>query len=361
VRAIVLVGGFGTRLRPLTLTVPKNLVPVAGIPMIERVVGWLAQHGIDDVVLSLGYRPDAFFSAFPKGIAAGVPLTYVVEPEPLDTAGAVAFAAKEVGVAERFVVANGDVLTDIDLSEVIARHDASGAEGTITLTPVEDPSRFGVVPTDPDGRVTAFIEKPEPGTAPTNLINAGTYVLEPSVLRRIPSPGPVSIERVVFPEMVAAGTLYAVASDRYWLDVGLPDSYLKATADLLDGSSRPGPPAPGAVRRPEGGWSLGAPRVEGDVAVDDASLLCDGAIIGTGATVTASVVGPAARVAERARLDGAVLLAGAIIGEGAVVEGSIVGPGAVVGAGAKITGCSVLGEGAVISPNDDVHARRVPD
>jgi len=361
VRAIVLVGGFGTRLRPLTLTVPKNLVPVAGIPMIERVVAWLGSHGVDDVVLSLGYRPDAFFSAFPKGIAAGVPLTYVVEPEPLDTAGAVGFAAREAGIRERFVVANGDVLTDIDLSEVIARHGSTGAEATITLTPVKDPSRFGVVPTDDSGRVTAFIEKPPAGTAPTNLINAGTYVLEPSVLDRIPASGPLSIERVVFPELVAAGTLYAVASDRYWLDVGLPDSYLQATYDLLDGTTRPGPPAPGAVRRPGGGWQMGAPIVEGDADVDECSLLCDGAIVGPGTTVVASVVGPASRVAERVRLDGCVLLAGAIIGEGAVIEGSIVGPGAVVGAGAKITGGSVLGEGAVISPNDDVYARKVPD
>jgi mannose-1-phosphate guanylyltransferase len=361
VRAVVLVGGFGTRLRPLTLTVPKNLVPVAGIPMIERVVRWLASHGVDDVVLSLGYRPDAFLSAFPGGSIGGVPLTYVVEPEPLDTAGAVRFAAREAGITGRFVATNGDVLTDIDLGAVIARHDETGAEGTITLTPVEDPSRFGVVPTDDDGRVTAFIEKPEAGTAPTNLINAGTYVLEASVLDRIPREGPVSIERVVFPAMVADRTLYAVPSDRYWLDVGLPDSYLRATADLLDGRSRPGEPAPGAVRRADGGWALGAPVVEDGSTVDDHSLLCDAAIVGRDVAVVASVVGPAARVADRVRLDGAVLLAGAIIGEGAVIEGSIVGPGAVVGAGAKITGCSVLGEGAVISANDDVHARRVPE
>ena len=360
-RAVVLVGGFGTRLRPLTLTVPKNLVPVAGVPMIERVVRWLAAHGVDDVVLSLGYRPDAFLSAFPDGTIAGIPLRYVVEPEPLDTAGAVRFAAREAGIKERFVATNGDVLTDIDLAAVIARHEATGAEGTITLTPVEDPSRFGVVPTDADGRVTAFIEKPAAESAPTNLINAGTYVLEPSVLDRIPGDGPVSIERVVFPAMVADGTLYAVASDRYWLDVGLPDSYLQATADLLDGTSRPGAPAPGAVRRPEGGWVLGSPVVEGGATVDDRSLLCDAAIVAADVTVAESVVGPASRVGSRARLDGAVLLAGAIIGEGAVIEGSIVGPGAVVGAGAKITGCSVLGEGAVISAGDEVIGRRVPD
>jgi mannose-1-phosphate guanylyltransferase len=161
--------------------------------------------------------------------------------------------------------------------------------------------------------------------------------------------------------MVADGTLYAVASDRYWLDVGLPDTYLKATADLLDGVTRPGPPAPGAVRRSGGGWTLGHPIVEGDATVDDASLLCDGAIVSSGASIIGSVVGPAARVADGACIDAAVLLAGAIIGAGALVEGSVVGPGAVVGAGAKITGCSVLGEGAVISANDDVHNRKVPE
>jgi len=360
VDAVVLVGGFGKRLRPLTLTVPKNLVPVAGVPLIERVIAQLAAHGVDRVVLSLGYRPDSFFAAFPSNTAAGVPLTYVVEPEPLDTAGAIRFAAKEAGVRDTFVVANGDVLTDLDVTALVDAHCFSGAEATIALTPVDDPSRFGVVTTDPDGRVTDFVEKPAPGTSPSNLINAGTYVFEPSVLARIAGDRKVSVEREVFPAIAAAGRLFALASDRYWLDVGLPDAYLQATTDLLDGSRGAGPPAPGADRRAEGGWTLGEPVVEQGADIDDQSLLCDGCRVGSAVEAHRSVVGPASRVATGARLQDAVLLAGAILGEGAVVERSVIGPGAVVGAGAKVTGLSILGEGVVIAAGTSVDAARLP-
>jgi len=360
VDAVVLVGGFGTRLRPLTLTVPKNLVPVAGVPLIERVVAHLASHGIERVVLSLGYRPDSFFAAFPSNTAAGVPLTYVVEPAPLDTAGAIRFAAREAGVRDTFVVANGDVLTDLDVTALVDAHHFTGAEATIALTPVDDPSRFGVVTTDADGRVTDFVEKPAPGEAPTNLINAGTYVFEASVLGRIAAEGKVSVERQVFPAIATEGRLFAIPSDRYWLDVGLPESYLQATTDLLDGSRGAGPPAPGADRRAEGGWTLGNPVVEPGAEIDDQSLLCDGCRVGPAVDVRRSVVGPASRVASGAQLQDAVLLAGAILGEGAVVERSIIGPGAVIGAGSKVTGLSVLGEGVVIDPGTAVDAARLP-
>ena len=356
----MLVGGFGTRLRPLTLTVPKNLVPVAGVPLIERVIARLAAHGVDRVVLSLGYRPDSFFAAFPDDTVAGVPLIYVVEPEPLDTGGAIRFAARQAGLRDTFLVANGDVLTDLDVTELIDVHRRTGAEATIALTPVEDPSRFGVVTTGDDGRVTAFIEKPEPGTASTNLINAGTYVFEPSVLSRVPADQKVSLEREVFPALVADGTLFALASERYWLDVGLPDSYVQASTDLLDGTRGAGPPTPGADRRAEGGWTLGEPVVDPGADIDDQSLLCDGCHVGPAVEARRSVIGPASRVAGGVRLEDAVLLAGAIIGEGALVERSIIGPGAVVGAGAKVTGLSVLGEGAVVAPGTSVDAARLP-
>jgi len=218
----------------------------------------------------------------------------------------------------------------------------------------------GVRTSDEHGRVTDFIEKPPAGEAPTNLINAGTYVLEPSVLGRIAADRKVSVEREVFPAMVAERRLFAVASDSYWLDVGLPESYLQATTDLLDGSRGAGPPAPGADRRADGGWTLGEPVVEPGADIDDQSLLCDGCMVGPAVEVRRSVVGPAGRVATGARLHDAVLLAGAILGEGAVVEHSIVGPGAVVGAGAKVSGLSVLGEGVVIAPGAAVDAARLP-
>ncbi len=205
-RAVVLVGGFGTRLRPLTAHTPKQMLPIVDRPMIERVVARLADHGVTDAVLSLGYRPDAFLEAYPDDTCAGVALHYAVEPEPLDTAGAIRFAALDGGIEDTFVVVNGDVLTDLDVGALWAFHQRTGAEGTIALTPVDDPSRYGVVPIDDDGRVEAFVEKPPPGTAPTNWINAGTYVLEPSVLDRIPAGRRVSIERATFPEMVADGS-----------------------------------------------------------------------------------------------------------------------------------------------------------
>src|SRR5580658_1717825 len=213
VKAVVLVGGEGTRLRPLTYTTPKQLLPVVEVPLLERVLVHLAAAGVDEAILSLGYRPDAFVTAYPDSVAAGIRLSYAVEPEPLDTAGAIAFAARHGGVDETFVAVNGDVLTDVDVGDLVRRHRHRQALATIHLTAVEDPSRFGVVATDDDGRVLAFVEKPPPGQAPSNLINAGTYILEPEVLALIPADQRVSIERRTFPELVDGGRLYGVASE----------------------------------------------------------------------------------------------------------------------------------------------------
>ena len=254
-KAVVLVGGEGTRLRPLTLSTPKQMLPIVGVPMIERVLAHLGSHGVDEAILSLGYLPDAFKEAYPDGQAAGIRLTYAVEPEPLDTAGALRFAATYGGIDDTFVVVNGDVLTDLDLGSLIAFHRQSGAEGTIALHPVPDPSAFGVVPTDDDGRVTAFVEKPPRDEAPTNEINAGTYVLEASVLDRISPSGRVSIERETFPAMVRSGVLFARADDGYWLDTGTPAAYLQANRDLVSGL-RQGAAGPG----PERSGRPGVPR-----------------------------------------------------------------------------------------------------
>ena len=182
--------------------------------MIEWVVGHLADHGVDEAILSLGYKPDAFIEAFPDDLCNGVRITYAVEPEPLDTAGAIRFAALEAGVDDTFIVVNGDVLTDLDIDALVAFHRASGAEGTIHLTPVDDPSTFGVVPTDDDGRVRRVHREAAADEAPTNRINAGTYVFEPSVLDRIAGDRRVSIEREVFPLMAEEGRLYALATRR---------------------------------------------------------------------------------------------------------------------------------------------------
>jgi mannose-1-phosphate guanylyltransferase len=184
-RAIVLVGGFGTRLRPLTDQVPKPMLPIGHRPMIVGLVDRLARGGVTDVTLALGFRPEPFVAAFPEGLSGDTVVRYAVEPEPLDTAGAIRFAAEAAGVDETFVVVNGDVVTDLDVASLVAAHRASGAAATIHLTPVADPSAFGVVETAADGRVTRFIEKPEPGATTSTSINAGTYVLEPAVLALI--------------------------------------------------------------------------------------------------------------------------------------------------------------------------------
>ena len=234
-KSIILVGGMGTRLRPLTYEMPKQMLPLVGVPMIECVFEMLAPHGITEVILSLGYLPDHFIQAFPDGSIAGVKISYAVEPEPLDTAGAIKFAAEFAGVDDTFLVVNGDVLTDLDVTALLAFHRSHGAEATIALHPVEDPSRFGVVVTDDEGRVSAFIEKPPRDEAPTNLINAGTYVFEPSVLKRIDSGRKVSVERETFPVLAADGKLFAMADGAYWLDTGTPATFLQANIDVLNG------------------------------------------------------------------------------------------------------------------------------
>ena len=219
------------------------------------------------------------------------------------------------------------MLTDLDVSELVAFHRRHGAEATVHLTAVDDPSRFGVVSTDADGRVLEFVEKPLAGTAPTNLINAGTYVLEPSVLDRIPDGRRVSVERETFPELAAVGAAYALASDAYWLDAGTPTAYLRANADVLDGT-RPGPPAPGSSELAPGIWGLGAPEMRGEVRPP--SFLGRGAVVEEGALVAGSVVGAGSRVAGGATVGGSVLLPGVRVQAGARVAGSILGHGAVI-------------------------------
>ena len=358
-KAVVLVGGEGTRLRPLTLTAPKQMLPIAEQSMIERVVGYLARHGVKDVVLSLGYRPDAFVDAFPDSTIGEVRLTYAVEPSPLDTAGAIAFAARAAGIDEAFFVVNGDVLTDIDLAGLLALHRSSGAEATISLTPVDNPSAFGVVPTTEDGEVIAFIEKPPRDEAPTNMINAGLYVLEPSVLDRVTPGVRVSIEREIFPALVADGALFALGSDAYWLDTGTPDSYLRAQRDLVAGK-RGTAPHPDAVLSGDLGPEVW---VTGDVEASGAdlkrSLLGAGSIIEAGAVVRDSVIGRGAVIEHDVVVENSVVMPGARVASSARVEDSIVGPGSVVGQRCVVTGVSVIGPEAVVASGTTLDGDRI--
>ncbi len=328
-KSIVLVGGEGTRLRPLTYSTPKQMLPLVGIPMIECVFETLACHGVTDAVLSLGYLPDRFIEAYPSGVIGGVNVTYAVEPEPLDTSGAIRFAAEFAGIDETFLGVNGDVLTDLDVTKLIQFHRDHGAEATIALHPVSDPSRFGVVPTSPDGRVIAFVEKPPVGEAPTNLINAGTYVFEPSVLERIAPTGRVSVERDTFPRLAKEGSLFAMADEGYWIDTGTPQAFLRANMDLLWGryESR-------VIENIVNGiWR----HASSDV---DASATLKNVVIDRDCVVGADVV-----------LENVVLLPGAVIEPGAQVRSSIIGTRSVIGES------SVLGATCVVGTDVRVAAR----
>jgi mannose-1-phosphate guanylyltransferase len=355
-KAVVLVGGEGTRLRPLTLSAPKQMLPIVGVPMIERVLAHLGSHGVDEAILSLGYLPHAFLESYPDGVAAGMKLTYAVEPEPLDTAGAVRFAAIYGKVDDSFVVVNGDVLTDLDLSGLVAFHRERRAEGTIALHPVPDPSAFGVVPTDAEGRVTAFVEKPPRDEAPTNEINAGTYILEASVLDRIPSGGRVSIERETFPVMVRDGVLFARSDDRYWLDTGTPADYLQAHYDLMSG--RRGILSDAGLRdRGDGVYLEGDSRIDGEIV--GPSVIFGDCVIAPGARVERSCVGAGSVIASGAVVTDSVLLGGGHVASAAKVSGSVLGTRATVGQRADVRPISVLGAHAVVASGTVVDGERV--
>ncbi len=329
-RAVVLVGGFGTRLRPLTLSVPKPMLPVGHVAIIERLIENLVRGGVTEVTLALGFRPEPFMQAFPDGTCAGATLTYAVEPEPLDTGGAIRFAALFAGIDSTFVVANGDVLTDLDVGALVHFHRSTGAEATLHLTPVEDPSAFGVVDQEPSGLVRRFIEKPPPGTSPSNLINAGTYVFEPSVIARIPDGRKVSVEREIFPALVADQTLWAMATNDYWIDTGQPDLYLKANLDVI------------TRLRAEHSWAHG---------------VAEGAVIGAGVALSDTVVADGASIGDGADVSDSVLLAGASVGPGAHVRHSVVMGH--IGARAVISNC-VIGAGIEIADGSHHTDERIP-
>lgn len=327
--AVVLVGGFGTRLRPLTNDVPKPMLPVLDRPMIVSLVERLAAAGVSDVVLALGFKPEPFQAAFPGGTHGDVRVHYAVEPEPLDTGGAIGFAARSAGVQGTFIVANGDVVSDLDFGELVDAHRAFGGDATVHLTAVDDPSAFGVVETDVDGTVLRFVEKPAPGETDSNMINAGTYVFEPSVLDRLPLMQRVSVERTVFPALVEEGRLFGMPSDDYWLDAGSPEQYLLANIDLVRG-----------VR------GAGVNGVHADALVDGDAFVVE------------SVVGAGASVAAGARVTDSVLLPGAVVEAGAVVERSVVG--GVVGSNAVVT-AGIIGTGYIVAAGTTVTARRLPE
>jgi mannose-1-phosphate guanylyltransferase len=340
-QALVLAGGEGTRLRPLTRTTPKPVLPLAGRPFLSFMLDWLRRHGVDDVILSCGFLSDGV-KAVLGDIYKGVRLRYVVEDEPLGTAGPVRLAYDQGLLEERLVILNGDVLTDMDLGAELEQHERTGARVTLALIAVDDTSSYGVVDTDAEGHVKAFLEKTE-GEVPTNRVNAGAYVLERDVAELIPPGRAVSFERETFQELVGEG-LYGWLSEGYWMDIGTADRYLEATYDLLAGRVESDLP----------------PRDETGSLVYDGSLIAGAHIgpqsvlgrhcsVGTDSTVERSVLHDGVLVGPDCNIRESVLAEGVRVGEGARIE-----PGSLVGSGARIGAGAVVAAGSRVEPAEKV-------
>jgi mannose-1-phosphate guanylyltransferase len=356
-QALVLVGGEGTRMRPLTLTRPKPALPLVDRPFIRYIVEWLTRHGITDVVMACGFGADLLRAVLGEGGERGPRIRYVEEREPLGTAGPLRLAADEGLLGERLLVLNGDLLCDLDLSALIRAHEERGAAATLALYPAEDPSSYGLVrraggpaalgasPASAGGEVLQFLEKPDPDRIDTDEISAGAYVLERSVIESIPPRKLVSIEHEIFPRLVGQG-LYGHRLDGYWMDVGTPERYLQASWDILEGRVQTA-----AGTRIDGTGLLvedGA-RVDRAASVNPPALLETDVAVGAGAAVGArAVIGHRSEIGERASVSSSVVLSDCRIGPQASVHEAILATGVEVGEGARIEAGAVIGDGARI-------------
>jgi mannose-1-phosphate guanylyltransferase len=332
VDAVVLVGGKGTRLRPLTLSAPKPMLPTAGVPFLAHLLSRIRAAGVRRVVLGTSYLPETFSAHFGDGDALGLELTYVVEDEPLGTGGGIRNVAKHLH-SEDVLVFNGDVLCGTDLGAVVGTHRRTAADVTLHLVRVPDPRAYGCVPTDADGRVLEFLEKTD--APPTDQINAGCYVFRRAVVEQIPEGRAVSVERETFPGLLAAGArVSGHVDDAYWRDLGTPADLVHGSADLVRGLA-PSAALPGPV---------------GEALVLDGAQVAPDAHVGGG-----TVVGRGARVGAGARVEGAMLFDGAVVGAGAVVQHSAVGAGARVDEGAHLRD-AVVGDGAVVGAHCELRA-----
>jgi mannose-1-phosphate guanylyltransferase len=350
-QAVILVGGEGTRLRPITSRVPKPVAPVVERPFVAYILDALARHGVQRAVFSTGYLADAIEAVVGDGTGYGLQVEYAVEEEPLGTAGAIANCAGHLRDGA-FYVFNGDVLSDVDLTALATTHAEKGGMGTIYLTPVDDPRRYGLVELREDGAVASFLEKPGEweGTA---LINAGVYVLEPEVLEMIPRGRLFSIERGVFPRLASAGSLYGYVDQGYWRDIGTPDSYLQAHFDILEktvttsvgdalgeqylyvAASASIDPKARVVPPCYVGEEV---RVKAGARVGPLAVLGAGSVIAEGATVVEAVVQPGVVVGAHAQVEGSVLVRGSSVGAGSALAGAVLGESCSVGAGNRLAG-----------------------
>ncbi|MGE5361980.1 MAG: sugar phosphate nucleotidyltransferase [Bacteroidales bacterium] len=345
-KAILLAGGKGTRLRPLTIHTPKPIVPIFGRPFLRYQIDLLHQvPEIDEVILSLNYQPRRIEEMFGDGKELGIKLSYVVEPQPLGTAGAVKYANKSLD--EPVVVFNGDILTEIDLPAVLALHRERKAQATIVLTPVANPSAYGLVETDPEGNVRRFLEKPKAEEITCDTINAGIYVLEPGTFDRIPKDTAWSIERSFFPSLVERHETFVAYIDRgYWIDIGTPEKYMQVHRDIMDRrlSAPPFDHAPGTA------WVSPEARVEDGVTLEGPCFIDEGTVVKPGARIGAySVIGRQCQIEEDAVIERSIVWASSRVSRDAVVRDAILGRHCHVGRNAILDGGIVLGDKSVVT------------
>ena len=362
-KGVLLVGGEGTRLRPLTCNTVKAMVPIVNRPFLEHLLGYLRSHGVNDIVVTLCYLPDRIERSFGKGSEFGLKLAYVMEETPLGTAGAVKNAESHLDRA--FFVFNGDIITNIDLRAMLSFHRERNAVATIALTPVENPSAYGVVETAADGRVRRFIEKPPADQAPTNLINAGIYILEPAVLRGIPQGTPCMFEHHLFPTLLSDGApVFAYPTSDYWIDIGTPEKYRQVQYDLLQGKCASslhhrgvevnGVCAPGTDIHPsavvKGPVAFGTNcSIGAGVRIEGPAVVGDGCIISEGSIVDKAIIWRNVRIGKEVNIRESVIGDNCSVGSHSVIE-----PGAVVGDNAVIIERSHLQTGQKVWPDTTV-------
>lgn len=330
-QALILAGGEGTRLRPLTIYTPKPVVPIVNRPFLYYQIDLLKRAGIEEITLSLSYQPNKIADIFGEGDEYGVKIYYTVEASPLGTAGAYKNAQEHL--TQTAVIFNGDVLTDINIADVVAYHREKNAAATIVLTPVENPSAYGLVETETDGRVRRFLEKPKLEEITCNTINAGLYVLEPRILDYIPAGEKFSFEYQLFPALLQNNEpFYAYTMSDYWLDIGTPQRYLQANDDLINGRIK----SFDVDRKPVN------PNGEGDpVKVDARSVVDPSCSIKPGVEITNSVVGANCVIEDRVKIENSVLLAGVHISKAAEIRNSIIGKSSIIGRNTKIEGATL--------------------
>ncbi|HYP39732.1 MAG TPA: NDP-sugar synthase [Chloroflexia bacterium] len=354
-KALILAGGQGTRLRPLTANTPKPLIPLVNRPFLDHILYLLRTHGINDVVFAMAYLSDNFEEEYGDGSHLGMRLTYVHEAEPLGTGGAIKNAQAELHTDEAFLVFNGDILTDLDLSDMLRLHRESGSVCTISLTPVSNPSAYGVVDVDDVGRIQRFTEKPKHEEATSNWINAGIYILEPSTLEHIPEGNHYMVERGLFPTLLAEGApLYGYRTGAYWLDIGTPAKYIQAHADLLAGHLKSSLPPEGEQLTPnvwagEGTFVHTGARITGPVVLGKHCRIYE----------NASLVGPLAladgcEVRAGAELTGVVAWRNATFGEKSICQGCMVGNDARIGANCRLDELVIIGDNASVGSGNHI-------